>query len=96
MAQKLQFHILSTAAQMSGVGITVLTLFYYLGVSKESFADEALTSSIILFVTATILSYLAIRREGQSYRMERIADWLFITGLLCLLLTTLIMAFVIF
>lgn len=95
MAEKLKFHIFSNASQMSGVSIMILTLFYYLGVSKESWADEIITLSIMLFVFSTIISYLSIRNNNLDY-LEKIADGLFIVGLICLLIISLFLSFVLF
>ena len=92
---KISFHIFSNASQMSGVSIMILTLFYYLGISKESWADETITLSILLFVFSTIISYLTIR-DNKKYYLEKIADWLFIAGLVCLLIVSLYLSFVLF
>ena len=95
MAPRVHFHIHSNAAQLSGVSVMVLTLFYSLGVPKESLGDELLTLSVVLFVCATIMSYIAIRHE-RAVLVERIADWLFLGGLVALLFVSLFLSFVIF
>lgn len=56
--------------------------------------DETTALAIILFMTSCILSFLAMRRKQKGNdRLEKIADIIFLSGLIVLFLTTMMITF---
>jgi hypothetical protein len=90
------FHILNAASQLLGVSIMVLTLFYTLQVSRESFAEEIVTIATLLFTVSTASSYISLRNKKRGNTYELIADWLFLAGIGCLSITVLILTFILY
>jgi len=78
-------HIFSVSAAMVGVCLTVIGLIRVvitLG-KADTVADDLLAGDALLFLTACLLSYTALRsRDGKTMaRYERLADWLFIMAM---------------
>ncbi|MBC7804558.1 MAG: hypothetical protein H7145_00205 [Akkermansiaceae bacterium] len=92
----LSVHIFAASASMVGVCLAVIGLFQIvarLG-NVESLGDDLLAFDALLFLTACVFAYLALRSRyrGQRRRLERSADALFLLGLglmafVCLLIT---------
>ena len=78
-------HIFSVSAAMVGVCLTVIGLIrVVITMGKaDTIADDLLAFDAVLFLTASMLSYTALRsRTTQKMkRFERFADWLFITAM---------------
>ncbi|WP_342328987.1 hypothetical protein [Pedobacter sp. FW305-3-2-15-E-R2A2] len=56
--------------------------------------DETTAMAIILFMTSCLLSFLSMRRkQGSNDRLEKIADIIFLSGLIVLFLTTMMITF---
>jgi uncharacterized membrane protein len=78
-------HIFSVSAGMVGVCLTVIGLIRVvitLG-KADTIADDLLALDAVLFLTASLLSYTALRSRSMSKmrRFERLADWLFIVAM---------------
>jgi hypothetical protein len=78
-------HIFSVSAGMVGVCLTVIGLIRVvitLG-KADTIADDLLALDAVLFLTASLLSYTALRSRSPSKmkRFERFADWLFISAM---------------
>jgi hypothetical protein len=78
-------HIFSVSAAMVGVCLTVIGLIRVvitLG-KADTIADDLLAGDALLFLTACLLSYSALRsRDAKTMsRYERLADWLFIVAM---------------
>lgn len=75
-------HILPTSANLLGLCFLLLSL---MKVTKASFAtliDECVGVAIIVFLAASIFSYMSIRTASErADRFERIADVIFLSGL---------------
>ena len=69
---------------MIGVCVTVIALFRVMKISVQTYADELLAFDNIIFITAAIFAYSAIRKE-HNRKLERIADITFLTGMLLML-----------
>jgi type II secretory pathway component PulF len=87
----LSYHILPVAATMTGVCVTVITLFRVTNMSKSTVLDEALALVAFLFIMSCFYSYLSLRKENA--RRERIADMLFFIALFCMVIISALMAF---
>lgn len=60
----------------------------------ETLVDEFTAGAMILFMVSCILSFLSIKGKGRSGdRYENIADILFLIGLFCLFVTTMLITF---
>jgi len=78
-------HIFSVSAGMVGVCLTVIGLVRVvitLG-KADTIADDLLAADAFLFLIVSLLSYAALRTRNaqQMKRLERFADWLFITAM---------------
>jgi len=78
-------HIFSVSAAMVGVCLTVIGLIRVvitLG-KADTIADDLLAGDAVLFLTACLLSYTALRTRAapRMKKFERFADWLFILAM---------------
>ena len=79
-------HIFSVSAAMVGVCLTVIGLIRVvitLG-RADTIADDLLAGDSVLFLTASLLSYTALRTQSarRMKKFERWADWLFISAMM--------------
>jgi hypothetical protein len=86
-------HILNTSATLFGLCYVVLTSLKALKVDRETLMDEFTTVSMFLFITSCLLSFLSIRGKGKSAVYERMAEYVFLGGLLALFVTTIFIVF---
>jgi hypothetical protein len=82
-------HILNTSANLLGFCFIVLTSVKISKLEDSSYIDEGAALAIIIFMSSCILSFLAMRSVSlKGKKMERIADILFLSGLIVLFITT--------
>jgi len=78
-------HLLSVSGTLSGLCITGVTLFHTLGRATlpETFADDLLAISALLFLLCTYVIFIALRtrRESMAVWLEKVADTLFLMAL---------------
>ena len=79
-------HIFTVSSAMVGVCLTVIGLVRVvvtLG-RADTFADDLLALDAFLFLVCCFLSYAALRSRGtrRMHRLERIADGVFITAMI--------------
>ena len=88
-------HILNTSSNLLGICFIVLTSIKLLRLQKETLVDEFTSAAMILFMVSCLLSFLSIRTENmrRSDRYESIADTCFLTGLISLFVTTMLIMF---
>jgi hypothetical protein len=87
-------HILNASSNLLGLCFVVLTSLKLFNISHKTIIDELTTGAIILFMASCFLSFLAIRGSiSKSGRYENIADYMFISGIILLFLTTLLFSF---
>ena len=87
-------HILNTASNLLGICFIVLTSLKLLKIHRETLVDEFTAGAMILFMVSCILSFLSIKSKGASGdRYENVADMLFLIGLICLFVTTMLITF---
>jgi len=79
-------HIFTVSAAMVGVCLTVIGILRVaIGARKvDTFADDLLSADAVLFLASCILSYWALRTRSirRMYRVERVADFVFLSALL--------------
>lgn len=97
MSESRSPHILNTSANLLGLCFIVLTSIKVSKMEERSVIDESTAVAIVLFMSSCILSFLAMRQKAGSknHQFERIADILFLSGLIVLFLTTMIVTFTI-
>ena len=92
-------HIFSVSAAMVGVCLTVIGIFQ-IGTLKAvgSVSDNLLAINAVAFLTACILSYIALRTRTRKRRLhlERTADAVFIGGLLLMAVVCCLVAYELF
>jgi phosphatidylglycerophosphate synthase len=87
-------HILNASSNLLGICFIVLTSLKLLNQTSKTIIDEITLAAIIFFMASCILSFLSIRSKSNfGETLEKIADYLFITGLLSLFVTTLLFSF---
>lgn len=87
-------HILNTASNLLGICFIVLTSLRLLKKQGETWIDEFTTGAMILFMISCILSFLSIRSSGKyGVYYENVAEVLFLIGLICLFVTTMLITF---
>ena len=88
-------HILNTSANLLGFCFVVLTSSKITKMDEASYIDEGATLAIIIFMSSCLFSFLAIRghTHNHSLKLEKLADVLFLCGLIILFLTTVLIAF---
>ena len=90
---RLLSHILPTAATMVGVCITVIGLIKVVEGGSRTHLDEIIAVNALGFLVSAVLSYISLRRETDTARIEAWADVLFIGSLCMLGLATVALAF---
>ncbi|WP_316805505.1 hypothetical protein [Pedobacter nototheniae] len=87
-------HILSTSANLLGICFIVLTSLKKLNLADGSLIDEFAVLAVIIFMASCILSFISMRRERlASKKLEKIADVIFLSGLVVLFVATILIAF---
>ncbi|MCX2495498.1 hypothetical protein OQX63_18545 [Pedobacter sp. PF22-3] len=94
MAENRSPHILSTSANLLGICFIVLTSLKKLALTDGSLIDEFAVAAVMFFMTSCILSFISMRRQRMtSLRLEKAADFIFLSGLLVLFIATILIAF---
>ena len=87
-------HILNASSNLLGICFIVLTSLKLLNQTSKTIIDEITLGAIMLFMGSCILSFLSIRSKSNfADKLEKMADYMFITGLLLLFATTLLFSF---
>lgn len=79
--REIAHHIFTGSTTMVGVCITVITLFRVMKTSMQTYADEILAVDTFVFIAAALLSYASLRKDNNR-TFERLADILFLGGML--------------
>jgi hypothetical protein len=78
-------HIFSVSAGMVGVCLTVISLLrVVISIRRaDTWADDILAMNAVLFLTACLSSYWALRCQetGRMHRLERFADTVFVVAM---------------
>lgn len=91
-SRNIAHHIFSGSITMIGVCITIIALFRALKTSADTFADNLLGADTFIFILAALLSYSSLRKENDK-RTERLADILFFTGMLIMILVGIVILY---
>jgi hypothetical protein len=92
-------HIFSVSAALVGVCLTVVGLIrVVISTSKiETVTDDLLAADAVFFLLSCLLSYWALRTRSlyRMYRVERVADAIFLVGLILMVLVCSLVAYAI-
>jgi len=87
-------HILTASSTLLGLCFVVLTSLRLNNFRDGSIIDEFTAVAIIMFMISSILSYLSMRSKNEpSAVYEKIADFVFLSGLVFLFVTTMLITF---
>ena len=88
-------HILSTASNLLGFCLLVLTSLKISKFQEATIIDEFTGIASLLLIAASILSFLSMRskKENQGENLEKIADIIFLVAVLIIFTITFIIAF---
>lgn len=79
-------HIFTASAALVGVCLTVIGLIHLVTATTKvaTLGDDLLAADATLFMLACLLAYWALRSRNsrRMHRLERVADAIFLTGLL--------------
>ncbi len=95
MASSTSRHILSTAANLLGFCMFVITSFHITDQAEKSVIDDFIAGVAFLLGLSCFLSFTSIRskNERSTEKMENIADYLFLLALVGILLIILLISF---
>ena len=87
-------HILPTSANLLGLCFVILSFIKFWCRGRiETIIDELLGVAVILFLVSSILSYASMRSKGKTEVFEKMADIIFLGGLVFLSAISLILVF---
>ncbi|WP_224982894.1 hypothetical protein [Geomonas agri] len=99
LEEDISVHIFTASAAMVGVCLTVIGLIrVFTSMRKiDTLADDILAATSLAFLISCILSYWALRtrKHRRMHKIERIADGVFIFGLLLMVIVCGIITFTI-
>ena len=95
MANNTSPHILSTATNLLGFCLFVITSLHFSNYAEASIVDEFTSVIAMLLVFSCLFSFVSIRTksEKREEQMERIADYLFATSLIGILTIVFLIVF---
>lgn len=91
----LSTHILPTSATMVGVCMTVISIIKLTESGKgiNVITDQLLAFDSVLFLLGSLFSYLSIRSKAKEVLWGRIADLIFMLGLLFMTIASFVLAY---
>lgn len=98
MATEKSPHILNSSSNLLGFCLVVLTSIKISKFSAATYIDEITGLAAITLMISCIFSFLSIRSkdETRSEKLERVADIIFLVGLVSLGITILLVSFNLF
>ena len=95
MANKTSQHILSTAANLLGFCLLVITSLHVSSIAESSLIDELTVVNAVLLIFSCLFSFISIRTTNpkKAQRLETVADCLFVAYPLGILFIILLIAF---
>jgi hypothetical protein len=75
-------HILPTSSNLLGLCFVILSFMKVTKLGLETMIDELVAVAIVLFLSASVLSYVSVRTTSKkSDHYEKTADIIFLSGL---------------
>jgi NADH:ubiquinone oxidoreductase subunit 4 (subunit M) len=87
-------HILNTSSSLLGFTFLILTSIKGFGLPHDGFADEVVSLSVVLFALSCFFSFISmlVKSESKSKKYELIGDYIFLSGLLVLIIISILLA----
>jgi hypothetical protein len=85
-------HILNAASNLLGIALLIIAGLHIANQSEKTFADEVAWIAAICFASSCFLSYLSIRNDTETVRLERWADAVFMIGMIALFGSVVVLA----
>jgi hypothetical protein len=87
-------HILPTSANLLGLCFVIISFIKFWARGRvETIIDDLVGIAVILFLFSSILSYTSMRSKRKAELFEKIADIIFLGGLVFLSLISVILVF---
>jgi hypothetical protein len=86
-------HILPTSANLLGLCFLILSFIKVLKLGSETLVDELVAIAILFFLVSSFCSYASMRSTRWEQLYERIADTIFLIGLILLSIGSVLVAF---
>jgi hypothetical protein len=86
-------HILGASSTLLGLCFVLLSSIKLFGYAEKTLIDELAGAATMFFLASSISSYVSMRSVNRSVFYERIADIIFIVGLLFLSIISLMIVF---
>lgn len=83
-------HILPTSSNLLGLCFVILSFVRIAKLGAETFLDELLAIAIIIFLISSVFSYASMRSKEKPELFEKVADTIFIAGLVMLTLISVV------
>ena len=94
---EISIHIFSVSAGLIGVCLTVIGIFRAVTELKQfsSIGDNILALDALIFLCSCVISYFALRTNNKTRkrRIERVADYFFLSGLLLMAFVCILIAY---
>ncbi len=87
-------HILGTSSTLLGFSFVVLVDLHAVGLARNGIIAKMSAFCIGIFAISTFLSYASIhaKTKGRGYRLEALASYIFLSGLLLLIIAALLLS----
>lgn len=84
MPNKTSQHILGTAANLLGFCLFIITSLHFADKTENTLIDEFTSIVALLLSLSSVFSFLSIKTENAKleYRLETLADYIFLTSLI--------------
>jgi uncharacterized membrane protein len=95
MAKNTSQHILSTAANLLGFCLFVITTIHVTNKAELSFIDEFTSSIAILLIFSCLFSFYSLKTNNEilERKLENIADYIFLASLVGILAVVILIVF---
>lgn len=83
---------------MVGVCMMIISIvkLIHMGGTMSRLVDKILAFDNVVFLLSAILSYASMRYERRAVHLENLADTMFIVGLICMTVASLVLSLEIF
>lgn len=87
-------HILGAASNLLGISLLIIAGLHISNRSAQTITDEIGWAASICFAGSCLLSYLSLRSDEDTPRLENFADIIFLVGLAFLILSVVVLAII--
>ena len=93
--QPISHHILPTSSSMVGICMASISILRLLELTSKValFVDVPVAVDSLIFLVASVISYLSIRSKKNTDKLEQIADVIFLIGLTVMVVNGFLLAY---